>query len=86
MLSYPSTVALSGRTLNHLADLIRAERARRRGRWWRLDAGGQALFVLAHLRNGDTIARLACGFAVSVRRLGGMSGKPSTCSRRTPRT
>ncbi|MEU5950651.1 IS5/IS1182 family transposase, partial [Micromonospora sp. NPDC047465] len=38
MLSYPSTIALSSRTLNHLADLIRAERARRRGRWRRLDA------------------------------------------------
>lgn len=66
MLSYPSAVALSSRTLNHLADLLRAERARRRGRWWRLDAGRQALLALAQLRNGDTIARLACGFAVSV--------------------
>ncbi|WP_328822666.1 transposase family protein [Micromonospora rubida] len=66
MLSYPSAIALSSRTLNHLADLIRAERARRRGRWWRLDAGRQALLALAHLRNGDTITRLACGFAVSV--------------------
>ncbi|WP_416900847.1 transposase family protein [Micromonospora echinospora] len=66
MLSYPSAVALSSRTLNHLADLIRAERARRQGRWWRLDAGRQALLALAHLRNGDTITRLACGFTVSV--------------------
>lgn len=63
MLSYPSAVALSSRTLNHLADLLRAERARRRGRWWRLDAGQHALLALAQLRNGDTIARLACGFA-----------------------
>lgn len=37
-----------------------------RGRWWRLDAGRQALLALAHLRNGDTITRLAYGFAVSV--------------------
>jgi hypothetical protein len=66
VLSYPSAVALSSRTLNHLADLIRAERIRRRGRWRRLDAGRQALLALAHLRNGDTIARLASGFAVSV--------------------
>ena len=66
MLSYPSAVALSSRTLNYLADLIRAERIRRRGRWRRLDAGRQALLALAHLRNGDTIARLARGFAVSV--------------------
>jgi hypothetical protein len=66
MLSYPSTITLSSRTLNHLADLIRAARARRRGRWWRLDAGRQALLALAHLRNGDTITRLACGFTVGV--------------------
>lgn len=66
MLSYPSTIALSSRTLNHLADLIRAARARRRGRWWRLDAGRHALLALAHLRNGDTITRLACGFTVSI--------------------
>ncbi|NJC11420.1 hypothetical protein F4558_001246 [Micromonospora profundi] len=66
MLCYPSAIALSSRALNHLADLIRAERARRRGRWRRLDAGRQALLALAQLRIGDTITRLACGCAVSV--------------------
>jgi hypothetical protein len=30
----------------------------------RLDAGRQALLVLAHLRNGDTPARLATGFGI----------------------
>ncbi|RKN51216.1 transposase family protein [Micromonospora endolithica] len=59
-------MALSSRTLNHLADLVCAERIRRQGRWRLLDAGQQALLALAHLHNGITIARLACGFAVSV--------------------
>ena len=30
----------------------------------RLQPGDQALLVLAHLRNGDTYARLAAGFAI----------------------
>ncbi|GAA2418920.1 hypothetical protein GCM10010404_91880 [Nonomuraea africana] len=39
-------------------------RAERRCRWRRLDPSRQALLVLAHLRNGDTYARLAAGFAI----------------------
>ncbi|MEO3749012.1 transposase family protein [Plantactinospora sp. B5E13] len=66
MLSYPSTIPLSSRTLNHLADLIRAHRKQHRSRWRRLDPGRQALLALAHLRNGDTYTRLAAGFAVGV--------------------
>ncbi|MGW0503428.1 transposase family protein [Micromonospora sp. NPDC003241] len=66
MLSYPSTISLSSRTLNHLADRIRSYRNQRRSRWRRLDAGRQALLALAHLRNGDTYTRLAAGFAVGV--------------------
>ena len=66
MLSYPSTIPLSSRTLNHLADLIRQHRTQRRSRWRRLDPGRQALLALAHLRNGDTYTRLAAGFAVGV--------------------
>ncbi|MEV0609445.1 transposase family protein [Polymorphospora rubra] len=66
MLSYPSTISLSSRTLNHLADRIRSHRNQRRSRWRRLDAGRQALLALAHLRNGDTYTRLAAGFAVGV--------------------
>ncbi len=66
MLSYPSTISLSSRTLNHLADRIRRHRNQRRSRWRRLDAGRQALLALAHLRSGDTYTRLAAGFAVGV--------------------
>lgn len=66
MLSYPSTISLSSRTLNHLADCIRQHRNQQRSRWRRLDAGRQALLALAHLRNGDTYTRLACGFAIGV--------------------
>ncbi|MBO3751268.1 transposase family protein [Streptosporangiaceae bacterium NEAU-GS5] len=64
MLSYPAAISLSNRTLTRLADLIRARRAERRSRWRRLNPGQQALPTLAHLRNGDTYARLAAGFAV----------------------
>jgi hypothetical protein len=35
-------------------------------RWRRLPAQQQALMALAHLRNGDTLTRLAAGFEVSV--------------------
>jgi hypothetical protein len=38
----------------------------RRSRWRRLDHGQQALLTLAHLRNGDTLTRLACGFEIGV--------------------
>ncbi|ETK33066.1 transposase IS493 [Microbispora sp. ATCC PTA-5024] len=64
LLSYPAAIPLSNRTLVRLADLIRAHRAERRSRWRRLNPGQQALLVLAHLRNGDTYARLAAGFAI----------------------
>ena len=66
MLSYPSTIALSSRTLNHLADRIRSHRNQRRSRWRRLNPGRQALLALAHLRNGDTYTRLAAGFEIGV--------------------
>ncbi len=64
MLSYPAAIPLSTRTLNRLAELIRHERGLHRCRWRRLGPGRQALLVLAHLRNGDTYARLAAGFGV----------------------
>jgi hypothetical protein len=66
LLSYPSAISLSSRSLNHLAKLLRAERRARGGRWRRLTAGRQALLVLAHLRNGDTFARLAAGFRIGL--------------------
>ncbi len=66
MLSYPSTISLSSRTLNHVADRIRQLRNRRRSRWRRLTPGRQALLALAHLRNGNTYSRLAAGFEIGV--------------------
>ena len=66
MLSYPAAIPLSTRSLNHLAGLIRTQRLQRRSRWRRLDPGRQALLALAHLRNGDTLTRLAAGFEVGV--------------------
>ncbi|MEH1055985.1 transposase family protein [Micromonospora sp. CPCC 206171] len=66
MLSYPSAIPMSSRTLNHLADRIRAHRSQRRSRWRRLAPGRQALLTLAHLRNGDTYSRLAAGFEIGV--------------------
>lgn len=64
MLSYRASIPLSNHTLIRLAGLIRAQRAERGCRWRRLDPAQQALLVLAHLRNGDTYARLAAGFAI----------------------
>ena len=66
MLSYPATIPLSSRTLNHLAERIRGHRQQRRSRWRRLEPGRQALLALAHLRNGDTYTRLAAGFEIGV--------------------
>jgi hypothetical protein len=64
LLSYPSSIALSNRTLNHLARLIRTHRRQYRSHWRRLNPGQQALLALAHLRNGDPFTRLAAGFGV----------------------
>lgn len=67
MLSYPATIALSSRILNHLAERIRGYRNQRPiSVARRLGPGRQALLTLAHLRNGDTYTRLAAGFAVGV--------------------
>ena len=66
MLSYPATITLSSRTLNHLADRIRGHRQQRKSRWRRLTPGRQALLALAHLRNGDTYTRLAAGFEIGI--------------------
>jgi hypothetical protein len=64
VLFYRAAVPLSRRTLTHLADLIRRHRTASGSRWRRLTPGRQALLVLAHLRNGDTYARLAAGFSI----------------------
>jgi hypothetical protein len=65
-LTYPGTLTLSTAHLTYVADLIRAHRERIGWRWRRLGPGRQALLALAHLRNGDTYARLAAGFGVGV--------------------
>jgi hypothetical protein len=65
VLSYPSGMTVSSRALKLLADALRARRRELRTRWRRLDAGRQALLVVAHLRKGETYADLGCGFAVS---------------------
>jgi DDE superfamily endonuclease len=64
LLSYPTSIALSNRTLNYLAGLIRTRRRQRRSRWRRLNPGQQALLALTRLRNGDPFSRLAAGFGV----------------------
>ncbi len=66
MLVYPSGIDLSSRTLRHLSGLLAGHRRRIGSRWRRLTCGRQALLVLAHLRCGDTYARLAAGFHVGV--------------------
>jgi hypothetical protein len=64
--TYPGTISLSTAHLTHLSDLLRSHRSRIGSRWRKLTAGQQALLVLAHLRNGDTYARLAAGFGVGL--------------------
>jgi len=66
LLTYVASIPLSTRTLVYLSDLLRARRNQVGSRWRRLDAGRQALLVLAHLRNGDTYSRLAAGLGIGV--------------------
>src|SRR4051794_14024300 len=64
VLFYRAAVPLSRRTLTHLAGIIRPHRTASGTRWRKITPGQPALLVLAHLRNGDTYARLATGFAI----------------------
>lgn len=66
MLVYPSGIDLSSRTLQHFSGLLAGHRRRIGSRWRRLTCGRQALLVLAHLRCGDTYARLAAGFRIGI--------------------
>ncbi|WP_436740215.1 transposase family protein [Streptomyces sp. BBFR102] len=66
MLVYPSGIDLSSRALQHLSGLLAGHRRRIGSRWRRLTCGQQALLVLAHLRCGDTYARLAAGFRIGI--------------------
>ena len=45
-------------------DALRQNRTTLGTRWRRLEAGQQALLVIAHLRKGETYAELGCGFGV----------------------
>ncbi len=65
MLTYPGTITLPERTLTFLTGLLQTHREQRHT-WRKLPAHDQALLVLAHLRNGDTYARLAAGFGIGV--------------------
>ena len=66
MPSYPSGMTVSSRVLNLLAQALRRRRRGLGTRWRRLDAGRQALLVVAYLRKNETYADLATGFAVGV--------------------
>jgi hypothetical protein len=66
LLTYPASIPLSTRSLAHLTTVITAHRRAIGSRWRKLPAGRQALLVLAHLRNGDTLVRLAAGFGIGV--------------------
>ncbi|MGW4024922.1 transposase family protein [Streptomyces sp. NPDC005009] len=66
MLVYPSSIDLPSRTLRFLTTRLRARRREIGTRWRRLPVGRQALPALAHLRCGDTYARLAAGFGIGV--------------------
>lgn len=66
VLVYPSSIDLSSRSLRFLTTRLRARQREIGTRWRRLPVGRQALLVLAHLRCGDTYARLAAGFGIGV--------------------
>jgi len=65
LLTYPGTIDLPEATLDFLTALL-ADNRERHGNWRKLAARDQALLALAHLRNGDTYARLAEGFQIGV--------------------
>jgi DDE superfamily endonuclease/Helix-turn-helix of DDE superfamily endonuclease len=64
MLFYRAALPLSRQTLSYVAGVIRRHRAAIGSCWRKLNPGRQALLVLAHLRKGETLARLAAGFGV----------------------
>lgn len=66
MLGYPSAIDLSSARLRHLARHLAAHRREIGTRWRRITPGRQALRALAHLRCGDTYARLSVGFGVGI--------------------
>jgi hypothetical protein len=64
---YRAALPLSRKTLTFVAGVIRCHRAAIGSLWRKLNAGQQALLVLAYLRKGETFAELATGFGVDAR-------------------
>jgi hypothetical protein len=64
MLFYRAALPLSSRTLTFVSGLIRRHRTAIGSPWRKLNAGRQALLVLAYLRKDETFAELAAGFEV----------------------
>ena len=64
MLFYRAALPLSSRTLTFVSGVIRRHRAAIGSPWRKLNAGRQALLVLAYLRKGETFAEIAAGFEV----------------------
>lgn len=66
MLLYPSAIDLSTATRDYVAEIIAEHRVRVGSQYRKLDPRAQATLVLAHLRNGDTYARLSAGFGIGI--------------------
>ncbi len=64
MLFYRAALPLSSRTLTFVSGVIRRHQAAIGSPWRKLNAGRQALLVLAYLRKGETFAEIAAGFEV----------------------
>ncbi len=64
MRSYRAGITVSNHALITVSDALWHRRAVVGTRWRRLSAGQQALLVMADLREGDTYADLAAGFAI----------------------
>lgn len=66
MLSYPSGLQVSTRSLTLLTNQLAANRRALHTQWRTLNAHDQALLVLARLRKNDTYPELATGFGIGV--------------------
>jgi len=66
MLSYPSGLAVSTRSLTLLTQALDTNRHQRHTNWRALSSHDQALLVLARLRKNDTFQELAGGFGIGV--------------------
>ena len=64
LLFYPATLPLPRQALTYTAAIIRRHRSQIGSPWHKLNAGQQALLVLAYPHKGDTFAELAAGFGV----------------------